>query len=375
MPGPEEQQSPPTLDFVPELMYPKFMPQRMRYSGRGAATYVLLPTTADSPGLYTNLPPLPASPPSSVLHASPPASPIRPLRYRAATIWLRAETSSISHPLPLPTSSPPLQGNQIGGRREDYGFVGTMDTKIRRREPRRSAMGLEMFGLDRFPRGMGDTPRGSLYDRSKIMVFRSVVMGQQAVISQLQAADRRSQAVTSEMLQGDQQEAGRVADYRSFVRTPDRSSLDSWVPFGGPALAQLLGGGRLSYALSWKPCQRYSLNLPDHRYNIYTVKRSYRTKDGDGDALFQLKSDSLPHAHAQTTKTFYKHQDSRIMKAQELKTKTSVQTLIYKIFLQRYQVYQGRLLASFQDDAKYEHVGQDTRSQGGKDDQDGRIKI
>ncbi|GKB28654.1 hypothetical protein Tco_0868055, partial [Tanacetum coccineum] len=74
-------------------------------------------------------------------------------------------------------------------------------------------------------------------------------------------------------------------------------------------------------------------------------------RDGDGDASFQLESDSLPHAHAQTTKTYYKHQDSRIMKAQELKTKTSAQTLIYKIFLQRYQVYQGRLLASFQDDA------------------------
>ncbi|GJX38530.1 hypothetical protein Tco_0251833 [Tanacetum coccineum] len=82
--------------------------------------------------------------------------------------------------------------------------------------------------------------------------------------------------------------------------------------------------------------------------------------------LFQLKTDSLPHAHAQTTKTYYKHQDSRIMKAQELKTKTSAQTLIYKIFLQRYQVYQGRLLASFQDDAKYEHVGQDTRSKVAK---------
>ncbi|GKB63002.1 hypothetical protein Tco_0919188 [Tanacetum coccineum] len=122
---------------------------------------------------------------------------------------------------------------------------------------------------------------------------------------------------------------------------------------------------RRPYALSWKPCQGDSLNLPDHRIH----------KDGDGDASFQLKSDSLPHAHAQTTKTYYKHQDSRIMKAQELKTKTSAQTLIYKIFLQRYQVYQGRLLASFQNDAKYEHVGQDTRSQGGKDDQDGRIKI
>ncbi|GJU17050.1 hypothetical protein Tco_1145016 [Tanacetum coccineum] len=88
-----------------------------------------------------------------------------------------------------------------------------------------------------------------------------------------------------------------------------------------------------SYALSWKPCQGDSLNLPDHRIH----------KDGDGDASFQLKSNSSPHAHAQTTKTYYKHQDSRIMKAQELKTKTSAQTLIYKIFLQRYQVYQGRL--------------------------------
>ncbi|GJX71118.1 hypothetical protein Tco_0308289 [Tanacetum coccineum] len=75
-----------------------------------------------------------------------------------------------------------------------------------------------------------------------------------------------------------------------------------------------------SYALSWKPCQGDSLNLPDHRIH----------KDGDGDALFHLKSDSLPHAHAQTTKTYYKHRDSKIMKAQELKTKTSAQTLIYK---------------------------------------------
>ncbi|GKC88655.1 hypothetical protein Tco_1149304 [Tanacetum coccineum] len=73
-----------------------------------------------------------------------------------------------------------------------------------------------------------------------------------------------------------------------------------------------------SYALSWKPCQGDSLNLPDHRIH----------KDGDGDALFQLKSDSLPHAHAQTTKTYNTYRDSRIMKAQELKTKTSAQTLI-----------------------------------------------
>ncbi|GJV66237.1 hypothetical protein Tco_1477065 [Tanacetum coccineum] len=95
----------------------------------------------------------------------------------------------------------------------------------------------------------------------------------------------------------------------------------------------------------------------------------------DGGGIpFQLKSDSLPHAHAQTTKTYYKHQDSRIKKAQDLKTKTSVNSDIQDL-PSRYQDYQdndckGRLLESFQDDAKYEHVGQDIRSQGVKDDQD-----
>ncbi|GJS98603.1 uncharacterized mitochondrial protein-like protein [Tanacetum coccineum] len=82
----------------------------------------------------------------------------------------------------------------------------------------------------------------------------------------------------------------------------------------------------------------------------------------------KLKSNSLPHAHTQTTKTYYKQQDLRIMKAHELKTKTSANSDINdnssEIKLQ------GRLFASFLDDAKYKHVGQDTRSQGGKDDQD-----
>ncbi|GJS88360.1 retrovirus-related pol polyprotein from transposon TNT 1-94 [Tanacetum coccineum] len=92
-------------------------------------------------------------------------------------------------------------------------------------------------------------------------------------------------------------------------------------------------------------------------------------KDGDGDAFYSIESNSLPHAHAQTTKTYYKHQDSSIKKAQVLKIKTFANSDKQDLPL-RYQVYQGRLLASFQDDAKYEHVGQNTRSQGSKDDQD-----
>ncbi|GJZ15303.1 hypothetical protein Tco_0550980 [Tanacetum coccineum] len=90
---------------------------------------------------------------------------------------------------------------------------------------------------------------------------------------------------------------------------------------------------------------------------------------GGGGIPFQLKPDSLPHAHAQTAKTYYKHQDSRIKKAQDLKIQTSTNSYIQDLSL-RYQVYRGRLIESFQDDAKYEHVSQDTRSQGGKDDQD-----
>ncbi|GJZ69533.1 hypothetical protein Tco_0633083 [Tanacetum coccineum] len=72
-------------------------------------------------------------------------------------------------------------------------------------------------------------------------------------------------------------------------------------------------------------------------------------------SLIPAESNSLPHAHTQTTKTYYKHQDSRIKKAQELKTKTSAYSDIKD------------------NSAKYEHVGQDTKSQGGKDDQNRRI--
>ncbi|GJY40096.1 hypothetical protein Tco_0427366 [Tanacetum coccineum] len=92
-------------------------------------------------------------------------------------------------------------------------------------------------------------------------------------------------------------------------------------------------------------------------------------------SLIPTKLNSLPHAHAQTTKTYYWHQDSRIKKAQvHTKTKTFANSDIQDLPL-RPQVYQGRLLASFQDDAKYERVGQETRSQDDKDDQGKELKF
>ncbi|GKE56948.1 hypothetical protein Tco_1496133 [Tanacetum coccineum] len=128
-------------------------------------------TLLSSPLPQIPSPPLLVPSPVPVLPPLPPASPIRPLGYRAAMIRLRTETPSTSHPLPLPTSSPPLQllssycradrpeitlpprkrlgidlgprcevgessaaaaARLIGGRKVDYGFFGTIDTEIRR---------------------------------------------------------------------------------------------------------------------------------------------------------------------------------------------------------------------------------------------------
>ncbi|GKD36859.1 hypothetical protein Tco_1257066 [Tanacetum coccineum] len=96
-------------------------------------------------------------------------------------------------------------------------------------------------------------------------------------------------------------------------------------------------------------------------------------KDGDGDTSFQQ---IRIHCHMlmlnlQRHTISIKIQESE---SSNLKTKTFANSDIQDLPL-RYQEYQdkdcqGRLLESFLDDAKYEHVGQDTRSQGGKDDQD-----
>ncbi|GKC97753.1 hypothetical protein Tco_1168028, partial [Tanacetum coccineum] len=115
-------------------------------------------TPLSSPLPHIPSPPFPTSPPASVIPTSPPASPIRPLGYWAVMIWLRAETPSISHLLPLPTSSPPLYEigessaasatRPIGGRRADYGFVGTMDTEIRRQRAEDVGYGIRDVWVD-----------------------------------------------------------------------------------------------------------------------------------------------------------------------------------------------------------------------------------
>ncbi|GJR59253.1 hypothetical protein Tco_1501415 [Tanacetum coccineum] len=66
---------------------------------------ILSPLPVSLPLPQIPSPPLLVSLPVPVLSPSPPASPIRPLGYRAAMIQLRAEAVSTSHSLPLP---PPI---------------------------------------------------------------------------------------------------------------------------------------------------------------------------------------------------------------------------------------------------------------------------
>ncbi|GKC21347.1 hypothetical protein Tco_1023497 [Tanacetum coccineum] len=117
--------------------------------------------------------------------------------------------------------------------------------------------------------------------------------------------------------------------------------------------------------------------------NRYVIKKNNQRVASDSaitDNMLRFQSipaesDSLPHAHIQDLMTYIWHQDSRIKKAKiHAKIKTSVNSNIQDLPY-RYQEFQdkdckGRLLASFQDDAKYEHVGQETRSQDGEVDKD-----
>ncbi|GKC52536.1 hypothetical protein Tco_1075281, partial [Tanacetum coccineum] len=147
-------------------------------------------------------------------------------------------------------SSAAAAARPIRGRRADYGFVDTVDAKISRRRAEEVGYGIREAWVDLIDaaeevalttlegvntkvtelaavqeqdthdiygviedtqdqealvsqEAWGHSMKVSYMARSEIMALRSIVMSQQTVISQLQAADRRSQIVTSEMLQAD----------------------------------------------------------------------------------------------------------------------------------------------------------------------------
>ncbi|GJT58708.1 hypothetical protein Tco_1002241 [Tanacetum coccineum] len=162
-------------------------------------------------GTHTS-PPLPVSSPVPVLSPSPPASPIHLLGYRAAMIRLRAEATSTSHLLPLPppiilshtrpdapsSGTPPLHllsTNHRADRPKDEilvdmpGALATDDTDMGRRMTEFTTRGRSMDASD--------------LARAEVMSLRTQVVAQQAMITELHAADCRRQAMITEMLAAD----------------------------------------------------------------------------------------------------------------------------------------------------------------------------
>ncbi|GJZ41253.1 hypothetical protein Tco_0588139 [Tanacetum coccineum] len=386
VPGPEY---PPSPDFVPELVYPEFMPPEDEViPAEEHPLPAAVSPTADSPGYVPESDPEedpekdddedpeedpadypadggddgndedesskddedddvdiegdekeehPAPTDSTDYHhplpisSPPPASPIRPLGYRAAMIWLRVEAPSTSHslplpppiilshirsdapssrtppllPIPLPTSSPPLHllstdveqtneklpsarmrlGIALGMRyevgesspaptarppgvfRADYGFVATMDREIMRDLERYfgyritdtwDEMLVDMLGAPatddielgrrmtefttrvrqdtdeiytssaRFWRlrlgcleRLGDDPwmLVTLHDQKVTgKLHTSKVVAQQAVITELQAADRRRQAAITEMLAADHRRQAQFIEVLKLLK-------------------------------------------------------------------------------------------------------------------------------------------------------------
>nr|GEW34892.1 putative reverse transcriptase domain-containing protein [Tanacetum cinerariifolium] len=129
----------------------------------------------------------------------------------------------------------------------------------------------------------------------------------------------------------------------AFLDSDHAGCLDSRKSTSGGI--QFLGGDKLvSWSSKKQDCTSMSSveaevlriflkNLPEHPGDtkVFTIKMENPTRANVKQALglddgvaasFQLESDSVPHAHTQTTKTYCNHQDSIIIKAQESKTKT-----------------------------------------------------
>ncbi|GJX97704.1 hypothetical protein Tco_0353502, partial [Tanacetum coccineum] len=155
-------------------------------------------------------------------------------------------------------SSAAATAKLIGGRRADYGFVDSVDAKISRQRVEEVGYGIRDAWVDSrsateegrqtqiYQRvetlvddsqhhyettrlldqealvsreAWGRSMEVSYMARLEIMALRSIVMSQQTVISQLQAADRRSQTVTSKMLQAEHMRQAEIAALRTFDRT------------------------------------------------------------------------------------------------------------------------------------------------------------
>ncbi|GJY05494.1 hypothetical protein Tco_0371434 [Tanacetum coccineum] len=228
IPGPEEPQSPPPLDFVPEPMYPEYMPQEDEIL---PAEEQPLPATAASPTADS-----PGYVPESDPEEDDEDPEEDPADYPADgddddDEDEDEEEEEEEHPAPA-NSVPPIRSTS---RELDYGITDTWDdlvgaideiapTTVEGVNQRVTDLATiveeettSMYGIGLFRRlavmiereakmareAWGLSMDASDYARSDVMSLRTTVVAQSALISELQSADHRRQRVISELLASD----------------------------------------------------------------------------------------------------------------------------------------------------------------------------
>ncbi|GJZ82683.1 hypothetical protein Tco_0647856 [Tanacetum coccineum] len=247
----------PVMDFS-DVRLPDFLEYRLPILSPLSPWSSPLPQIPSPPLPSLPSPSLPLSPPSPVLSPAPPPSPIRSLTYRNCT------SSGIPPPLPIsvPTSSPPLllpsasrredrpevtlpprkrlgialgpryevgesssaaAARPTGGLRADYGFI--------RRERDRRAHAYTRHLMETEARLSREAWRRSMdasdLARGEVMSLRTTVLGQMSEIRELHAADRRRQAMTSEMLKADHRRSAEMRELRTADRTRQQQLIQT----------------------------------------------------------------------------------------------------------------------------------------------------
>ncbi|GKF40003.1 hypothetical protein Tco_0120064, partial [Tanacetum coccineum] len=128
-------------------------------------------------------------------------------------------------------SSSTAAARSTGGFRANYGFLATMDREIKRDLERDVGYGI----IDIWDEILVDMPGAPATDdteleawgrsmdtsdlaRSEVMSLRTTVLGQQAVITKLQATDRRRQAAITELLAADRRRQAQFIEALKLMK-------------------------------------------------------------------------------------------------------------------------------------------------------------
>ncbi|GJU39921.1 hypothetical protein Tco_1192878 [Tanacetum coccineum] len=226
--------------------------------------FILSPTRPDAPSLGIP-PPLPISVPTSSPPLLLPSASHREDRPEVTLPPRKRLGIALDPGYEVGESSSAAAASSTRGLRADYGFVATIDRDIRR-DPQREVgygitdswdeivetlqgapvstdteLGRHMTAFEtRVRQDMDEIYTRRSMDasdlvRGEVMSLRTTILGQMPKIRELHAADRRRQAVISEMLKADQRRSAEMRELRTADHTRQQQLIQTLIGQQGPA--------------------------------------------------------------------------------------------------------------------------------------------